>query len=324
MRAEVMTHYGLVQPLSQAGYYETDHHKRLLQDIRGSILEGRLIVLHGIIGSGKTITLRRLQRLLKEENRVTVSKSLAVEKHSVKLGTLITALFYDLTPDKQPVQIPTQSERRERELRERIKKAKRPVALFVDEAHDLSAYTLTGLKRLIEMVEDGDGRLSVVLAGWPKLKNDLRRPTMQEIGYRTDIFSLDGIAGSQREYIHWLLSACTHQQVEPESIVTAQAIDLLASKLRTPLQIEWHLTQALEAGYQTGGAPISAELIEMLLSKQLDDPETILTSHGYRLRDLVEQFDARAAEIKALFSNTLDAVRTNELRDRMRAEGLPI
>jgi hypothetical protein len=69
------------------------------------------------------------------------------------------------------------------------------------------------------------------------------------------------------------------------------------------------LTQALEAGYQTGGAPISAELIEMLLSKQLDDPETTLTSHGYRLRDLVEQFDA---------------IRTSELRDRMRAEGLPI
>ena len=142
--------------------------------------------------------------------------------------------------------------------------------------------------------------------------------------YRTDIFSLDGITGSQREYIHWLLSACAHQQVEPESIVTAQAIDLLASKLRTPLQIEWHLTQALEAGYQTGGAPISVELIEMLLSKQLDDPETILTSHGYRLRDLVEQFDVRPAEIKALFSNALDAVRTSELRDRMRAEGLPI
>jgi type II secretory pathway predicted ATPase ExeA len=32
---------------------------------------------------------------------------------------------------------------------------------------------------------------------------------MEEIGYRTDIFSLDGITGSQREYIHWLLKTCT-------------------------------------------------------------------------------------------------------------------
>ncbi len=49
------------------------------------------------------------------------------------------------------------------------------------------------------LVEDGDGCLSVVHAGHPKLKNDLRRPTIEEIGYRTDVFSLDGIAGSQRE-----------------------------------------------------------------------------------------------------------------------------
>ncbi|MDE9436103.1 hypothetical protein KKI95_09175 [Xenorhabdus bovienii] len=54
----------------------------------------------------------------------------------------------------------------------------------------------------MEVVEDGGGRLSVVLAGHPKLRNDLRRPTMEEIGYRTDIFTLDGITGSQREYIH--------------------------------------------------------------------------------------------------------------------------
>lgn len=79
------------------------------------------------------------------------------------------------------------------------------MALFVDEAHDLNGHTLIGLKRLMEVVEDGGGRLSVVLAGHPKLRNDLRRPTMEEIGYRTDIFTLDGITGSQREYIQWLL-----------------------------------------------------------------------------------------------------------------------
>ncbi|MDE9431768.1 hypothetical protein KKJ22_08705 [Xenorhabdus bovienii] len=33
----------------------------------------------------------------------------------------------------------------------------------------------------MEVVEDGGGRLSVVLAGHPKLRNDLRRPTMEEI-----------------------------------------------------------------------------------------------------------------------------------------------
>ena len=259
MRVEVMQHYGIKLPFDQAGYYETEHHAQLLKNIRGAILQGRLIALCGVIGSGKTVTLRRLQQQLKEENKVIVSKSLAVEKHSIKLGTLIAALFYDLSTGKQ-VRIPTQGEKRERELRELVKKSKRPVAMFVDEAHDLNAHTLTGLKRLMEVIDDGGGRLSVVLAGWPKLRNDLRRPSMEEIGFRTDTFSLDGITGSQREYIHWLLSTCTQNQAGVGTVLTEDAIDLLASRLRTALQIEWHLTQALEAGYQTGESPSQCRL----------------------------------------------------------------
>lgn len=323
MRVEVMQYYGLAQPLNQAGYYETEHHKQLIKDIKGAILEGRLIALCGVVGSGKTVTLRRLQQILKDENRVTVAKSLSVEKHSIKLATLITALFYDLGQEKL-VQIPKQGERRERELQELVKKGKRPVALFVDEAHDLNAHTLIGIKRLMEVVEDGGGHLSVILAGHPKLRNDLRRPTMEEIGYRTDIFTLDSITGSQREYIHWLLDASFATKTKPESILTIDAIDMLTTKLRTPLQVQLHLTLALEAGFQTGEKPVTAELVENVLSRQLDDLEPILTRHGYRLKDMVEQFDAKPAEIRALFSNQLDPVRTAELRDRILAAGLPI
>nr|WP_080438612.1 MULTISPECIES: recombinase family protein [Pseudomonas syringae group genomosp. 2] len=76
--------------------------------------------------------------------------------------------------------------------------------------------------------------------------------------------------------------------------------------------------------YLTGEKPVSAELVESVLSRQLDDLEPTLTRHGYRIKDLVEQFDARPTEIKALFSNALDPARTTELRDRMLAAGLPI
>lgn len=323
MRVEVMQFYGLTNPLTQAGYYETDTHKQLTKDIRAAILEGRLIALCGVVGCGKTVTLRRLQQILREENRVTVAKSLSVEKSSIKLATLISALFYDLVQDKA-VQIPKQGERRERELQELVKKGKRPVALFVDEAHDLNGHTLIGLKRLMEVVEDGGGRLSVILAGHPKLRNDLRRPTMEEIGYRTEIFTLDGIAGSQREYIQWLLATCSEQQNGDAPILTDEAVELLATKLRTPLQVQQHITLALEAGFLTGERPITAELVDSVLSRKLDDLEPTLTRHGYRLKDMVEQFDAKPAEIRALFSHQLDPTRTAELRDRILAAGLPI
>jgi len=82
----------------------------------------------------------------------------------------------------------------------------------------------------MEVVEDGGGRLSVILAGHPKLRNDLRRPTMEEIGYRTEIITLDGI-GSQREYIQWLLMACSEQQDGDTPVLTWEAIDILATKI---------------------------------------------------------------------------------------------
>lgn len=166
--------------------------------------------------------------------------------------------------------------------------------------------------------------MSVVLAGWPKLRNDLRRPKLEEIGLRTDMFSLDGITGSQREYIRWLLSTCTGCQEGIEALISADAIDLLASRLRTALQIEWHLTQAFEAGYQSGELPVGAELVEAVLSRHLDDMESTITRQGYGIRDLVQNFDAKPAEIKALFANQLDPIRAGELRDRMRLAGLPI
>jgi hypothetical protein len=89
----------------------------------------------------------------------------------------------------------------------------------------------------------------------------------------------------------WLLDACTESTVAPQTILTADAIDLLATKLRTPLQIQLHLTLALEVGYQAGEQPISADLVESVLSKQLNDLEPTLTRHGYRVKDLWDGHD---------------------------------
>jgi type II secretory pathway predicted ATPase ExeA len=128
-----------------------------------------------------------------------------VDGTQTTLGTLIMALFYDLATEKD-VRIPTQPERRERALRELIKKRHKPIALFVDDAHDLHAKTLLGLKRLIEVVRDGKGMLSVVLAGHPKLKNDLLRGAMEEIGARATLFELEGFDPDKKKYLHWLVA----------------------------------------------------------------------------------------------------------------------
>src|SRR3546814_3324287 len=125
--------------------------------------------------------LRRIEDELARAGKVAVAKSFAVDKRRTSLPSLIEALFYDLSPgDRAQVKIPKQAERRERDLRDLMRKGKRPVVLVVDEAHDLHHKTLTGLKPLMEVVADAGVLLSVLLLGHPWLRNDLRRPQMEE------------------------------------------------------------------------------------------------------------------------------------------------
>jgi type II secretory pathway predicted ATPase ExeA len=136
MRTEAMRCYGLTRPPIDAGFRETDHHAQVLHDVRATILGGRLVALTAVIGSGRTILSRRLQAEPERQDRVIVSRSLTVEKAKITVPLLISALFHDLTPDKT-VMISSQSERRERDLQELFRRARKPVALFVDDTRDL-------------------------------------------------------------------------------------------------------------------------------------------------------------------------------------------
>ena len=323
MLTEVMAHYGLTRPFYDAGWFETAHHREVARTLGWAVTHRRLVAVAGLVGSGKTVFLRRFQEDLAREGKVLISKCLSVEKDRLRLPTLIAALFYDLAADREP-RIPSFAERRERELRELIRKTKRPVALFIDEAHDLHNNTLIGLKRLMEVVSDAGGSLSIVLSGHPKLKNDLQRPTMEEIGYRTTIIAFDGIAGQQQPYIAWLLQTCAAEGTSPTDIISEEAADLLAQRLTTPLQIEQYLTRALEEGFRVGERPVSAPLVEAILSPQLDELEPRWRRYGYDVRAVAELDSARTADIQALLRGELEAARTREITNRLRAAGLPI
>jgi type II secretory pathway predicted ATPase ExeA len=52
--------------------------------------------------------------------------------------------------------------------------------------------------------------------------------------------------------MEWLISECTTKETQLRDVVEPEAVDLLATRLRTPLQIEQHLRLAFEAAYQIG------------------------------------------------------------------------
>lgn len=117
MFSEVMEFFGLEQELDHLGFFETASQKHLEKELKITIAQGRLIAISGIVGSGKTTFLQRLMADLTKSKQIIVSRSLAVESSKVSLLTLMTALFYDLSPDKVE-KVPSMSEKRERHLLE--------------------------------------------------------------------------------------------------------------------------------------------------------------------------------------------------------------
>lgn len=323
MLSEVMSHYKMVREFDQADFFETDDFKHTLKEIRHHIKHGRLIALTGVIGCGKTRVLRHIHSLLSKEKDILVSQSLSVEKNRLNLGTLISALFCDLRRSKNE-KIPSQPEQRERELRDLIKNKKKPVVLFVDETHDLHGKTLIALKRLIEVIQGAGGTLSIVLAGHPKLSNDLKRPTMEEIGARATIFMLEGIQKNKPEYIQWLFKQCFEGKTKIDTIIQPEALSYLAEHLSTPLQINQYLGIVLAESYRVGVQPITAELITSVLAVDLNGPEAQLIRQGYDVRALAEVLDIKASEVRNFIKGNLPAAQREEFMNQLQDQGISL
>ena len=57
MLSDVMEHFGLSKSLHQVDFFETEHHRQLLKDLKAAIHEGGIVALTGVVGSGKTVLL---------------------------------------------------------------------------------------------------------------------------------------------------------------------------------------------------------------------------------------------------------------------------
>ena len=196
--------------------------------------------------------------------------------------------------------------------------------MFVDDAHGLHSTTLVSLKKLIELVRSNGERLSVILAGHPKLKNDLRRPTLEEIGGRTQAFSIEGIRGQESKYIEWLLTQATKDKVKPSDILSPETIEYLQARLSTPLQIEQYLTLAMNEAYQVGLKPITPDFMETILAIGLDELEPNLIRHGYNAKSIARLLNVRPSEVRSFLHNQLSPEKTTEMREQILKIGIPI
>jgi type II secretory pathway predicted ATPase ExeA len=322
MLSDVMEHFGLSKSFVQADGFETDHHRQLLKDLKIAIHEGGIIALTGIVGSGKTVLLGRLQDQLRDEGEFAVSDSLAFTVQRVNLDTLKLALYYDLATEKDGG-LTIKTEKSERALIRVMRRCQKPIVLFVDDGHDLHAQTLRGLKQMIEKTGRRGVRLTIVLAGHPRLKHDLRRPSQEETGARTTVFDFEGIQGHQRRFITWLLEQCA-PEADPADILAPEALELLAERLVTPLQIQHYLPRMLEQAYRFGEKPVTTTVVHTTLAPDMHALEPTLTRHGYNVKALSELLHIRQPEVRSFLYGQLPSGRTEELHNQLLAAGIPL
>lgn len=322
MLSGVMEHFGLSQSFNQAEGFETDHHRQVLKDLKIAVYEGGIIALTGIVGSGKSELLNRLQAQLRDEGKLAISDSLTFTVQRVNLDTLKLALYYDLATEKDG-DLTSKTEKSERALIRVMRRCQKPIVLFVGDGHDLHAQTLRGLKQMIEKTSRRGVRLTIVLAGHPRLKNDLRRPTQEETGARATVFDFEGIQGHQRRFITWLLEECA-PEVAPSDILALDALELLAERLVTPLQILDYLPRMLEQAYRLGEKPMTPTIVTSTLAPDLHALEPTLTRHGYNIKALSELLHIRQPEVRSFLYGQLPPGRTEELHNQLLAAGIPL
>nr|BFD33566.1 AAA family ATPase [Pigmentibacter ruber] len=323
MIIEMMQYYGLTKELKNAGYFVDESYGPMFEDLKKYMPSGDLIALTGPIGVGKTSSLHRIMIDLEKEGNILVVSSLSIDKNKVNLNTLIDAMVADLA-DEDTITLHKRTELRMRQIQKLITRRNVPVAIFIDEEHDLPMQTLIELKRLMELISKAGGRLAIVLVGHPRLKFELHRASMQEIGMRTQHVIMKGIDGCEEKFFDWMLSSCLEPNVKISDIFTAGARKALISKLKTPLEMECYTWRVLSEGYLTAEKPISENTVCDVIGKNFDSLESRLTRQGYPIGRLSESIGVSVSEIKDYQKGRLPAGRAHEIDEELTHLGITI
>jgi type II secretory pathway predicted ATPase ExeA len=76
------------------------------------------------------------------------------------------------------------------------------------------------------------------------------------------------LGGETLRYLQWLLTECLDSQTKIGTVLAEEATLFLGGNSSTPLQLQAHLTRAFEEGYQVGQKPVTAEVIESVLTNR--------------------------------------------------------
>ena len=85
-----------------------------------------------------------------------------------------------------------------------------------------------------------------------------------------------------------------------------------------------HMTLAFEHAFRLGEIRMSAEVVEQMLSRAIDELEPALTPNGYDAPMLTVLLNAKPAEVRDFLAGTLPGDRTREFTEQLRVACVPV
>lgn len=321
MEFDVMSHFGIIKRFSEVSYFENEKSKKLMDNIKSAIKLGGIIVVTGLSGSGKSTLLDKTLKQLQEEQNIMICRSLSTEKQSVSIPLIFSAFFSDLVKEKN-INIYLKAEKKERKLIELLNKNKKNLVLLIDDAHELNTQTLIGLKRIKELDKDTGGKITFILVGQPKLSNELNHPKMEEIGARSDIFTINSILDNNAKYCEWIIKQAISENAKHKEIINQDAIELLGNSLLTPLQVIKYLWLALQKAFLTGTKPVTKEIVQSVLVPEINGLDAKLARNGYTNKHLCDLLNSKNHEIKLFLKGQLTGPKVQEFNQEILKLGI--
>lgn len=281
LTAETMRHFKLFRPpfindiQQSADIYKSEDHMFIEAAMVDAARNGGFLAVIGEVGSGKSTIRREVMVQLKRENKILIVFPQIIDKGRISAGSLCDAIIMDLSEEKPKIKQEHKTRQVTRLLQAR-KSAGYHVALFLEEAHDLTTTALKHLKRIHEIEEGYSKLLSIVLIGQPELKQTLseeQHPEMREVIRRIQKAEIMGLNGDLKSYL-----ALKFKRIGSslDKIMTDDAVEALSRKLSTtgergrkvsyafPLLVNNLVAQAMNMAVELGEERVTAEVVEAL------------------------------------------------------------
>ncbi|MFA6290200.1 MAG: AAA family ATPase [Victivallales bacterium] len=256
----------------EADVFMSDEHRYIKEAMLDAAKHSGFLAIIGEVGSGKTVIRRMVMEQLKKDGDMIVIFPKIIDKTRVNSSSICDAIIMDLSEETPKRTQEAKSRQVHRLLLERAKQGFRSV-LILEEAHDLTTFTLKYLKRFQEL-EDGYRKLlGIILLGQTELNNLLdesRHIEMREVIRRIQTAEIKGLNGNTKEYLKLKFKRIG---IKIEDIFEDSAFPALAKRLTTkdrrdraishayPLVVNNYAARAMNLAFEMGEKKVTADVV---------------------------------------------------------------